>query len=74
MFSLLYITVNLKLLFFLNISKLHQDTCLCMMENVLSSVVLIGAIFKILLAFSQYLKNFRYFKQKGQGDFKLFYF
>lgn len=74
MFSLLYITVNLNLLFFLHISNLHEDMCLCMMENVLSSVVLIAAIFRIILACSQYQKTFKYFKQKGQGVFKLFYF
>lgn len=45
-----------------------------MMENVWSSTELIAAIFKIILTFSQYLKTFRYFKQKGQGDFELFYF
>lgn len=59
MFSLLDITVNLNLLFFLNISNPHEDMTLCMMENVLSSVVLIAAIFKIILSFSQYLKTFR---------------
>lgn len=44
---------------FHNISNAHEDMRLCMMENVLSSVVLIAAIFEIILAFSQYLKNFR---------------
>lgn len=72
MFSLLYITMNLNLLFSLSISNPHEEMCLCIMENVWSSVELIAAIFKIILAFSQYLKIFTYFKQKDQGDFWAF--
>lgn len=59
MFALLDIPMYLNLLFFLNISNPHEDMSLCRMENVFISVVLIAAIFKIILAFSQYLKTFR---------------
>jgi len=58
-FSLLYVIVNLSLLSFLNIFNLCEDIPPCMKENVLSSVGLIAAILKIILAFSHCLKSIR---------------
>lgn len=59
---------------FLNVFNSHEDIRPSMAENVLSSLGLIAAIFKIILAFSHYLKTVRSNMLSKKGKDKILSF